>query len=244
MLVSERRRSARRALLALVDGDQRGCLGDRRRDAPGGLVPVIDKNDQVEVSVDGSSFTNLGGGHTKQVMPARHSKQVGGLRHRGRQLGLRQKRVRPGSAWVATPGRSGSPSVENTVYGIGILVKGFAYLDLNGSVHGTDPACPHPPGRRHDPRVSRAPGRSARWGLVHLFGTLHGTGFIKEGQAGGTITLSNAKGTITLDLFGPTESCLHRAAGGDLPIHHRAGQGHRRLRERRRLRIGEGHARG
>lgn len=37
-------------------------------------------------------------------------------------------------------------------------------------------------------------------------GTLHALGFIREGRATGTLTLSNAKGTLTLALTGPLQA--------------------------------------
>ena len=63
------------------------------------------------------------------------------------------------------------------------------------------------PGRaRSDP--------SARWTVT---GTLHSLGFIQQGHAGGTLTLSDSQGTLTLQLTGPVlDPCPGRFS------HHRA----------------------
>ena len=202
---------------------------------------AIDKNDQVEVSVNGSSFTNLGG-YTKQVsagLDIFNKSEVYAI------APTSSVSVKNGSGWVSLGGyaRQISATVENTVYGIGILVKGFAYLDLNGSAHGTTRLVPTPPDvgtilatpghRAGQPAGLGAPVRHAPWHRVHQRGAGRGHNHALQCQG------DHHAGPVRAH-----RACLHRAAGGDLPIHHRAGQGHRRLRERRRLRIGEGHARG
>ena len=43
-------------------------------------------------------------------------------------------------------------------------------------------------------------------GPTNVTGDLHSLGFILQGHAGGTLTLSNSKGTLTLGLTGPLQS--------------------------------------
>jgi hypothetical protein len=43
-------------------------------------------------------------------------------------------------------------------------------------------------------------------GVVAITGELHGVGFILQGHATGTLTFTNARGSVTLDLTGPTQS--------------------------------------
>ena len=43
-------------------------------------------------------------------------------------------------------------------------------------------------------------------GLTNLMGDLNAVGSISEGRAGGTVTLSDSEGTLTLDLTGPLQS--------------------------------------
>jgi hypothetical protein len=42
-------------------------------------------------------------------------------------------------------------------------------------------------------------------GKVSAAGTLHATGFIASGRAGGMVTLSNAHGSVTIELTGPRQ---------------------------------------
>ena len=48
-------------------------------------------------------------------------------------------------------------------------------------------------------------GRVQTLGRVRAAGTVQSTGFIQNGQSTGTLTLRNAKGSITLDLTGPPQ---------------------------------------
>jgi hypothetical protein len=43
-------------------------------------------------------------------------------------------------------------------------------------------------------------------GVVAITGELHSVGFILQGHATGTLTFTNAHGSVTLDLTGPTQS--------------------------------------
>jgi hypothetical protein len=84
------------------------------------------------------------------------------------------------------------------------LVQGAQYLFLNGQIHGTTRDVPTNPDTGATVALEGS-GRLSALGQVHLSGTLHGTGFIQQGQPGGTIRLSNARGSVTLSLVGPTQ---------------------------------------
>jgi hypothetical protein len=85
------------------------------------------------------------------------------------------------------------------------LVQGTQYLFLNGTIHGTTRNVPANPDTGATLALEGS-GRLSALGQVHLSGTLHGTGFIQQGQAGGTIRLTNARGSVTLSLVGPTQA--------------------------------------
>jgi hypothetical protein len=57
-------------------------------------------------------------------------------------------------------------------------------------------------------------GRVHGLGQVTVAGSLHSTGFILHGHAGGTLTLQNDQGSVTLQLVGPTQR-------GFAPLPHR-----------------------
>lgn len=76
---------------------------------------------------------------------------------------------------------------------------------LLGQVFGfmTSPASLPDVGRRFDFQGS---GWVGPLGQVHLKGSLTTPGFVANGHAGGLLTLSNAKGSVTLQLTGPPQS--------------------------------------
>lgn len=45
-------------------------------------------------------------------------------------------------------------------------------------------------------------------GHVSVSGSLHGVGFIQQGHAGGTLTFANAKGSLTVEVTGPTQNAF------------------------------------
>jgi hypothetical protein len=49
-------------------------------------------------------------------------------------------------------------------------------------------------------------GAVAGLGRVSVNGSVHSLGFMAEGEAGGTITLSNHRGSLTLQLLGPMQA--------------------------------------
>jgi hypothetical protein len=49
-------------------------------------------------------------------------------------------------------------------------------------------------------------GHFGRLGAVDISGDLHSVGFIINGHAGGTLTLANARGSVTLQLEGPSQT--------------------------------------
>jgi hypothetical protein len=109
------------------------------------------------------------------------------------------------STVVAPLGASAVPATVNPApLAVITPIRGITHLELNGFAQGTTRRVPSPP----DVGVILAlkgAGNVDPLDAVHVSGTLHGTGFIEHGYAGGTITLSNAVGSITLNLDGPTE---------------------------------------
>ena len=85
----------------------------------------------------------------------------------------------------------------------GALVRGISYLDLQGSAQG--------PANRvvGDPDVGTAvtvhgSGLFPGQGKMQVSGYFHGTGFIATGSLNGNLKLSNSKGSLTLQLHGPS----------------------------------------
>jgi hypothetical protein len=96
---------------------------------------------------------------------------------------------------AAIPGAAVTPAA---------LVHGAKYLFLHGTAHGKT----HQTMLNPDVGVALAlhgHGIVSPLGAVAVSGTLHGTGFIATGTPEGTITLSNARGSVTLKLVGPSE---------------------------------------
>jgi hypothetical protein len=84
----------------------------------------------------------------------------------------------------------------------GALTHGISYLDLQGSAHGT------PSTVVGNPDVGttvflKGSGVVTGLGTVKIKGSLHGTGFIAKSHVEGSITLSNNKGSFTLQLQSP-----------------------------------------
>jgi hypothetical protein len=84
------------------------------------------------------------------------------------------------------------------------VVQGTEYLFLNGKAQGTTRSVPTNPDGGATLALEGS-GRITPLGQVRVSGTLHGTGFIQQGQAGGTLRLTNARGSVTLSLVGPTQ---------------------------------------
>lgn len=82
------------------------------------------------------------------------------------------------------------------------LVMGASYLDIRGSALGS---LKHPIGNPDGGKVDAIHGSGLLKGLgsTTIDGSLHGTGFIRSGHLSGTLTLSNAHGSVTLKLDGP-----------------------------------------
>jgi hypothetical protein len=85
------------------------------------------------------------------------------------------------------------------------VVRGAEYLFLNGQAHGTTRNVPTNPDAGATLALEGS-GRISPLGQVRLSGALHGTGFIRQGHAGGTVQLTNARGSATLSLVGPTQA--------------------------------------
>jgi len=86
-------------------------------------------------------------------------------------------------------------------------------IGLPGAIHGTLTASPGIPDAGAHFAVNGS-GWLLGLGQVSVSGTLQGTGFIAQGHATGQLTLTNAKGTVTVDLVGPTQQ-------GFAPLPHR-----------------------
>lgn len=101
-----------------------------------------------------------------------------------------------------------NPGVTTTA-----LIQGAGYLFLNGTAHGT---VRHTPGNPDAGSVVtfHGQGQITPLGTVRVSGSLHGTGFIQSGTAGGTIQLSNNRGTVTLNLQGPSQPGFTPAPSG------------------------------
>jgi hypothetical protein len=78
------------------------------------------------------------------------------------------------------------------------------HIALNGAVGGTWTIQPGIPDVGQT-QTLKGSGAVQPLGAVTATGTLHATGFIAMGHAGGTITLSNDRGSVTLQLTGPTQ---------------------------------------
>lgn len=84
------------------------------------------------------------------------------------------------------------------------LVRGTGYLFLNGTAQLQVHQVPGIPDTGTTYYVHGS-GSVSPLGAVGLSGSLHGTGFIQMGSAGGTIQLSNGRGSVILSLVGPPQ---------------------------------------
>jgi hypothetical protein len=87
----------------------------------------------------------------------------------------------------------------STAAGMRHSVSGGASMVLIGTIHGTETRFLSNPDVGA-PYRWKGQGTVAPLGTVHGAGANHGLGFISQGQATGTITLSNKNGTITLTI--------------------------------------------
>jgi hypothetical protein len=84
------------------------------------------------------------------------------------------------------------------------LVRGASYLFINGTAHGTAHATPGMPDTGAVVAL-HGTGMLTPLGNVRVSGNLVGTGFIQQGNATGSIVLTNARGSVTLHLDGPSQ---------------------------------------
>jgi hypothetical protein len=84
----------------------------------------------------------------------------------------------------------------------GALVRGTSYLDLQGSAQGAANRVVGSPDVGTAVMVHGS-GQFPGQGKMEVSGYFHGTGFIATGSLNGTLKLSNAKGSVTLQLQGP-----------------------------------------
>jgi hypothetical protein len=114
--------------------------------------------------------------------------------------------------------RSVRPSLESMeskqlLSGAGVAMVGTIpsapVIMLGGTIHGTfhKPVGIPDVGAQYNLAGS---GKLAHFGPATVTGTLREVGFIAQGHSTGTLTLSNAKGSITLSLTGPTQGGFSR----------------------------------
>jgi hypothetical protein len=85
----------------------------------------------------------------------------------------------------------------------GALVHGISYLDLQGSAQGATNRVVGNPDVGTTVKVHGS-GQFSGQGKMQVSGDFHGTGFIATGSLSGTLKLSNSKGSVTLQLKGPS----------------------------------------
>jgi hypothetical protein len=105
------------------------------------------------------------------------------------------------------------------------LVRGGKYLHLNGSGQGTFSHPGHPLPDVGVTDAFKGTAQLGRLGAVKVSGSLTGTGFITQGQATGTLTLVNARGSVTVALTGPPEGGFHAPESGTYTFAIRSGTG-------------------
>ncbi len=105
------------------------------------------------------------------------------------------------------------------------LVKGGTYLNLQGSGQGTFKQHGFLPADIPTTDVFKGTAHFSRLGTVKVSGSLIGTGFITQGRATGTINLSNARGSVTLALTGPSEGGFLAPGSGTYTFAVKSGTG-------------------
>jgi hypothetical protein len=99
-------------------------------------------------------------------------------------------------------GHAAHPGHHRTHHGSG--ASGHVHLALAGQVSGTWQRKGVVTDVGGDQLLTGS-GRVAPLGQVTMQGELHTPGFVAHGQARGTVTLSNAAGSVTLQLVGPSQ---------------------------------------
>jgi hypothetical protein len=105
------------------------------------------------------------------------------------------------------------------------LVRGFSYLYVNGAAHGTVGVVPTIPDAGTGVKLHGS-AKLSGIGKASLSGTLSGTGFIMQGNASGTITLTNHQGSVILRLTGPSQRGFSAAPSGPYGFYVAGGTGH------------------
>jgi hypothetical protein len=104
------------------------------------------------------------------------------------------------------------------------LVRGFSYLFVNGTAHGTVDAVPTIADAGTGVKLHGSANLSGI-GKASLSGTLSGTGFIMQGNASGTITLTNHQGSVIFRLTGPSQRGFSAAPSGPYGFYVAGGTG-------------------
>jgi hypothetical protein len=105
------------------------------------------------------------------------------------------------------------------------LVKGVTYLYLQGSGEGTFKHHQVLPADIASTDVFKGTAHLGRLGTVKVSGSLTGTGFIAQGHATGTLTLSNSRGSVTLTLTGPSQGGFLAPGSGTYTFAVKSGTG-------------------
>lgn len=100
------------------------------------------------------------------------------------------------------------------------LINGVGYLFLNGTLHGkaSTPTAPPIPDIGSSLSI-QGQGKLSPLGSVRFSGTLHGTGFVATGEATGSLTLTNKRGSVTLSLEGPPQPGFTPPGSGTYQFH-------------------------
>lgn len=106
-----------------------------------------------------------------------------------------------------------SAAVPNAGVTTSALVRGTGYLFLTGTAHGKvhqTPGNPNP----GSTITFHGQGRLTSLGVVKVSGSLHSANLLAPMSAGGTVRLSNGRGTVTLSLDRPFATDV---SPGDVP---------------------------
>jgi hypothetical protein len=105
------------------------------------------------------------------------------------------------------------------------LVRGGKYLYLHGSGQGTFSQAGPPIPDLGVTDALKGTAHLGRLGRFKVSGSLAGTGFIFLGQATGTLTLVNARGSVTVALAGPPQGGFQSPQSGTYTFAIRSGTG-------------------
>jgi hypothetical protein len=108
--------------------------------------------------------------------------------------------VSPWPGWLSAGHWDGQPPWAEHIH----QQAAHHHLALQGAIAGTYTTVPTIPDTGMTQQLDGA-GNVKPLGAVTAMGTIHMPGFIREGRATGTLTLTNAHGSVTLQLTGPLQ---------------------------------------